>query len=1147
MLEGFSGGLVSEQFAEHGLRPTFAGRLGEDTREAGRRGFLRWLRREARLLGPASAARTVHDLAGGPIARLLGFDPSVVTTLRGGTLVVSRLGHAPDAPALVTTLWSEPLDAAWREAASTVLALAAPWCFCTNGRVLRLVDARRALARSFVEFDLECAPEDDRTFCVLWGLARRESFDPPALIEQAMRASALETVAVCRSLRHGVLDGLSVLLAAFAGSVRRSSVRAGALEAAHEQALTIVYRVLFLLFAESRGLVPVWHQVYRQSYSVEALRDLAERAGPARGLWAALQAMSRLAHAGCRAGGLRVTPFNGRLFAPAVTPLGEGGAVTDEAARQLVLALSTHPGTPGSGRARIVYRDLGVEQLGAVYESVLDYRPRLVRVGAPVDDRASSSSRLGGRRAISTARGRGPRVDVRVELAPGGGARKATGTFYTPRALTAFLVETSLAPLVANAGPEDVLSLRVLDPAMGSGAFLVAACRYLAAAYEGALLRGGGCHPSDIGEADRRRFRRLVAQRCLFGVDRNPMAVQLARLSLWLCTLAPEHPLTFLDHHLLAGDSLVGASPDDVRRPPAGIGGERRRRACTAECLFDLDGPGPALQSVLPARSRLASTPDDTLADVRNKERTLAAIAGSTSPMAPWRTVADLWCSVPFRPDARRATAGVYFAVADAVFGRRPSLPVGLIEDWLAAARDCAARRRFFHWSIEFPEVFFASDGSPRADAGFDAVVGNPPWDMIRADNESADQEPARAEARLLLRFARTSGHYRCQGNGHGNLFQLFVERAFRLARPGGRLGLVVPWGLAADQGCGPLRRLLFDRCEVDRLVGFHNSHAIFPIHRSVRFLLVAATTGGRTESIRCRLGERDPSVLDALRQPAAHAGEAVSAEVVIPRRLLERLSPADLAVPDLRDPMDLAVLEKLSAAFPALGSRNGWGVEFGRELNATEDRVHFAASGPGLAVLEGKHVEPFVVSRTPEPRRIAQSAAGRLLDRGRTWGRARLAYRDVASATNRLTLIAAIVPANCVTVHTLFCLKTRLTLDDQAFLCGMLNSFVANYLVRQRVTTHVTTAVVSWLPVPRPDAGSAEYRQVVQLVSRLRSSAEPLGDPAYADLQALVARLYGLTLEELGHVLSTFPLLEEQAKRTREAFAALAGSWDLT
>jgi hypothetical protein len=311
----------------------------------------------------------------------------------------------------------------------------------------------------------------------------------------------------------------------------------------------------------------------------------------------------------------------------------------------------------------------------------------------------------------------------------------------------------------------------------------------------------------------------------------------------------------------------------------------------------------------------------------------------------------------------------------------------------------------------------------------------------------------------------------------------------------------------------------------VDGLVGFDNTSAVFPIHRGLRFLLLTASTGSRTEALPCRLGIRDPDVLDSA------SGGADTAEgshwIVMTRHLLERLSPEQLAVPDARSAADLALLEKTAAVAPPLGSPEGWGVEFGRELNAAEDRRCFERGGHGLPVLEGKHIEPFRVVAPPDGLRIPVDAARRLLDRSRTWGRPRLAYRDVASATNRLTLIAAIAPSGSVTVHTLFCLKTTLSEADQDFLCGVFNSFVANYLVRLRVTMHVTTEVISRLPVPRPVVSSPLYLAIAGLAARLRQSPAPQTDPAYPELQARVAHLYRLTGEELAHILSTFPLID--------------------
>ena len=179
-----------------------------------------------------------------------------------------------------------------------------------------------------------------------------------------------------------------------------------------------MYRILFLLFAEARALVPLWHPVYRESYSLESVREDVERSPRTAGLWDALRAIARLAHTGCRAGDLRVTAFNGRLFAPGRTPLADRRDLDDKAAARAVVALSTRAAADGAGRERIAYRDLGVEQLGAVYETLLDYEPA-VENGA-------------------------------VALRAGSGIRKATGTFYTPQPIADYLVRRTLASTTGN-------------------------------------------------------------------------------------------------------------------------------------------------------------------------------------------------------------------------------------------------------------------------------------------------------------------------------------------------------------------------------------------------------------------------------------------------------------------------------------------------------------------------------------------------------------------------------------------------------------------------------------------------------------------------------------------------------------------------
>lgn len=526
-------------------------------------------------VGPASAPRHVFELVAVPLLRALAFD--VVDDVRfGDELTTARalssrgVTAGGSCIAVLVPPWGDRLDRFWRAAVVEARRRGAAWAVLCNGIVVRVIDPRRLYSRRYAEFDLTTISERPASLdafdrvCAAAALLSNDQHESSlgALVARSDAHAAI----VCRALRTGVLAAAEEVLSALVASHR--TTRAASFADHFEQALTIVYRVLFLLFAEARGLVPLWHPMYRESYSIDALRQAAEAPGPAVGVWDALRAITRMAHAGCHAGDLKVTAFNGRLFSPSRTPLAERRGLDDRSARRAVLALTSKTAADGAGRERIAYGELGVEQLGTVYETLLDYRPQ------------TDAADPGGRRP-----------HPRVSLVAGAGVRKATGTFYTPRTIADYIVRRTLGPLVREAAADDILRLRVVDPAMGSGAFLVAACRYLAAAYEEALIAGGGCHASDFGDQERIAIRRLVAERCLYGVDLNPMAVQLARLSLWLATLAADRPLSFLDHRLISGDSLIGAWLSCLRQRRCAIAAARDRICCRCSILRRLPMP----------------------------------------------------------------------------------------------------------------------------------------------------------------------------------------------------------------------------------------------------------------------------------------------------------------------------------------------------------------------------------------------------------------------------------------------------------------------------------------------------------------------------------------------------------------------------
>ncbi len=1101
MLAGVSGRLLPGAFLEQLVAPE-----GERSRhDAARRALTAW-RNSARHLGPASSARALLESGAAPLAGVLGFEPPSDVDAYGSALSATvrardRSGSLP--AALVVTRWGDAFDSYWRLAVNAAARRGARWCFIFDGSRLRIVDAGRIYARRHLEFDLDLAidqpggPAALMATCAAAVVAAGEQ-DPRSL---AALASAADRFAsgVCDALKDGVLSASrDVLQALVVGG--RSARRRVDLGDCFEQSLTIVYRILFLLFAEARALVPLWHPIYRESYSVEALNEAAARMPRAIGTWDALRAMTRLAHAGCRVGDLRVTPFNGRLFAPSRTPLAERRGLDDEAARRAVTALATRTSPDRAGRERIAYRDLGVEQLGAVYETLLDYEPRVER--------------------------------ARVTLERGSALRKATGSFYTPQPIADYLVRRTLAPLVHGAAPSRILSLRIVDPAMGSGAFLVAACRFLAHTYESALVDAGACHAADVGDTERAAFRRLIAERCLYGVDVNPMAVQLARLSLWLATLAGDRPLSFLDHRLQAGDSLLGAWLTNLARPPR----SRSRKSGGELPLFAGAAIGDAVRGALPIRFSLETTPNDTLEQVRAKERALAAMAARGSAVARWKRVADLWCASWFLD--RPIASSLFGDLSDVILTDRGSLPPRFAAPHLEAAESAAAAHRFFHWELEFPEVFFDASGAPRPDAGFDAAIGNPPWEMVRADSGPEDaRSHARATAAAVVRFSRDAGVYSSQSDGHANRYQLFVERTMALTKPGGRFGLVLPAGAIADHGSARLRQRLIGTSDIDAIVGLSNRRGVFPIHRSVRFVLLTAANGTPTRRIACRLDVDDPADLDAIDGGAASTAPGT---LMLTPAVIERISGPGLAIPLLRHEVDLQIAERAAALFPPLGSADGWAASFGRELNASDDRGAFRADGRGLPVVEGKHLGPFAVAIDAARHRITAADARRLL-RSDRHERARLGYRDVASATNRVTLIAAILPPRCASTHTIFCLRTPLTPHAQHFLCGLFNSLVVNYLVRTRVTTHVTTAIVERLPIP---TGEHEPRAFHAIAGLARALARRRDREAFSRLNARVARLYQLSAAEFGHVLGTFPLVSVEERQRALRIFETQSSW---
>ena len=600
--------------------------------------------------------------------------------------------------------------------------------------------------------------------------------------------------------------------------------------------LTLLLRLVFLLFAEDRGLMP-GGSLYNRNYSIhglfEKLRAAHERYPDTMdgrlGAYAQLLTVSRLVFEGCRHGELKMPARLGHLFDPHRFPFLEGRIERKEDVRaeghQLPLVSD---GTLFRvlekllllDGERLSYRALDVEQIGSVYQTMIGFTLEIARgtsialkpaksKGAPafldldallaIDSgkRAEHLQKLTDHKltgnpaaALKTAQTHDDllaalerkiaRAASPDKVAPGSlilqptDERRRSGSHYTPRVLTAPIVRKTLDPILARLGknptPQQILELKICDKAVGSGAFLVEGCRQLGDALVSAWQHHGGKPVIPPDEDELLHARRLVAQRCLYGVDRNPMAVDLAKLSLWLATLAKDHPFTFLDHSLRAGDALVGLSKKqivafhwDLTAPEA-----KQRQ-------FGQQRVEKAIELATSFRREILEGGDFLMPDVKAER-----LKRADSALDEARRAGDLCIAAFFNGDKPKPRAALRERYLDTLIEIISASPLPFdkikeVETIIAQLRKAAPNPVIpFHWEIEFPEVFGRENG------GFDAFVGNPPFLGGRSITE-----------RLSERYADLLGAMNDEITGGADLVAHFFRRAFNELRNGGALGFI--------------------------------------------------------------------------------------------------------------------------------------------------------------------------------------------------------------------------------------------------------------------------------------------------------------------------------------------------------------------
>ena len=953
--------------------------------------------------------------------------------------------------------------------ADVVSDRAVKWGLLTNGAVWRLYwqDAR-SRAEEFFELDLAAvlgvpgsqhsldAPPPEHALRLFYLFFGRSAFLPQAWDDTrrsfhayALNEARLYEERVSQDLGARVFGDVFPQLAdALArgdlqartqqvgyGQFKRPQFTREYLDEVRESALVLLYRLLFLFYAEDRNLLPVRDARYAP-YSVRRIREDvrdkvdagAKFSSTMQPIWLSLRGVFHLIHFG--EDDIGMPAYNGGLFDRARAPLLERTNVPDKVMAPIIDALSRR--TEDLLRGWINYRDLSVSHLGGIYERLLEYT--LVHEVQAKDDYKDK-----------------PEID-RLTAQPASFARKVSGSYYTHDDLVRLILRESVGLLCSerlaafnahlarfkkktSLNPADwdaldamdpasaILELKICDPAMGSGHFLVAlvddlADRVLEAintathlvseqAWAAHLVETGrpwlsplvariasirrsikttatdhGWTVTDAQLDDRHIVRRMILKKSIFGVDKNPMAVELAKTALWLHTFTVGAPLSFLDHHLKIGDSLHGERLPQVQRDLQSLGG------LLLQNEFD---------RLSMAAKNIAQVADLTDVDIAEAQLSKQLATEAAAQIAPIHAVLDFWRAlrwlVPGWPVDKISKLAKLFKGKESEEGEQSPVLQGLVKlldpnhnlvavlgagvlegeaaatqaanALMARARALALRETFFHWQTSFPTVFGAG-----SKGGFDAVIGNPPWDRIKLQEVEwfAERSPAIAaqpraadrkkmiaalqgikmsqtathtppvvdlwaqyqeatqraddNARVLGNSKLGCGDYPLLGGGDVNLYSLFVERAQALVAKDGLVALLTPSGIAADKGASEFFRSISSTGRLGALFDFENRKVFFPdVHASFKFctLVFGGADRGFAQT-RCAFYLH---LLDELDEPARI--------LKLDTKDFERVNPNTGAAPVFRHQRDADITLKLYAQHPVLVKHGGSSTSLGK------------------------------------------------------------------------------------------------------------------------------------------------------------------------------------------------------------------------
>ncbi|MDX2079411.1 MAG: N-6 DNA methylase [Terrimicrobiaceae bacterium] len=864
------------------------------------------------------------------------------------------------------------------------------WGLATNGTVLRLIRDNASLTRpAYIEIDLAqiFTNEDAASFSVLWLLCHRTRFGlagAPATdcaLERWRDAGAKEGEAARDRLAGQVQLALKLLGTGFleANPDLANRIRSGEIPRTEwfNELLRLVYRLIFLMVAEDRNLLhppnasAAARKLYAEGYSLTTLRAACTRAANWDRHHDRYEGMKVVFRALADGQEKLALPALGGLFAADQLPHLGPARLRNRAFMEALYRLSWL--SDRSGMVPVNWRAMETEELGSVYESLLELEPQLGDDGRSLVFASEAAEQRGNQ-------------------------RKTTGSFYTPDSLVQALLDTALDPVLdrieneepassslglhpSSLNPEPLLRLRVIDPACGSGHFLLAAARRIATRL--ARIRAEGTPSTE----DFRHALRDVARCCIHGVDRNPMAVELTKVALWIETVDPGLPLGFFDAQIRCGDALLGVFdlkvledgiPDAAYKPLTGDDkdtakyyAQANKGAKGGQGELNLGGSGWQMPDTKPLAvdfSGFRDLPEETVTQIGAKAKRFEELR-QTPGFTSVQTAADLYVAAFVLPKAGGAPTNPAQRTIPTTEELWQVLNQGKLRESMAAAPQAARRARAFHWPLEFPDVMQRG--------GFDVVLGNPPWERIKlqeqeffaarspeiagAPNKAArdklikalatapsgsperslsnDFTAAKREAEATSEFVRlpadAGGRFPFTGRGDVNTYALFAEHFANLARD--RAGVIVPTGIATDATTAPFFAHLVETMRLARLVDFENRAGLFPaVDSRMKFSLL---TLGRHE-----VGSHFAFFLT---EPAQLAEP--ERNFTLSPETIARLNPNTKTAPVFRSRIDAELTAKIYQNAPVLIDENDvsngnlWSLDIhSRFIHVTEDSARF-------------------------------------------------------------------------------------------------------------------------------------------------------------------------------------------------------------